>query len=199
MNIYSFDSGCQSNSFADLREVPRKKIPLESGEEIVENLPGEISFQWNKSYKKRPDVILILAYYPVISNRLKEFLESQSFTGLGFFRAYEIKAGLYSKEPTEQTDIWWVAHPTKFIKVDKSLFYGDDLSICPRTSHFIKKNPRSAINLPRRVLPLEQIMTDFFGLANTPWFPLFFCTEFVAETLRKKKITNLELNLASPM
>lgn len=198
MNVTTFRANSDSNYYANLRHVSSRTLISESGEKIVEYLPGEIFFQWNKKWKKKPDILMVISYYPVVSNLMKEFLESNNFTGVGFYRAYEIKAGTYSKEPNEQTDTWWVVYPTSYFMIDESVFCGEDVTICPNTKRFVRKNPSSGSNMPWLIFPLEKITTDFFGIGNTPWLPIIFCTEFIAKALRKQRFSNLRLDIVSP-
>lgn len=198
IKIEEFSSGWHSNYIAGLRQVPKRTFYSATGEKIFEYLPGEISFQWNRKWKKKPDTAGVTSYYPVVSNRVKEFLESNRYTGLGFYRAYEIEAGRYSEKPTEQTDDWWVVYPISFVMIDEAMYCGDQMRICPDTKRYVPTSPSSGFFMPMKVVPTEAVKTDFFGIANTPWVPFMYCLEPIAESLRKQKFTHINIRLASP-
>jgi hypothetical protein len=158
-------------------------------------LPGEITFKWRSEAKKRPDYVNITAYYPIVSNRVKNFVEASNFSGVGFYRARELGAEDHNVESSDSTDIWWVMYPTYRVCIDTNLFCGPHITICPATRHFILSKENLSGSMPGLIHPVEDIKTDFFGIKDFPWYCCIFFNQKTAELLAAQKFTYLSTTI----
>lgn len=190
--IYTIAPQFKKNGLAHGWIIPTKEYrDPNDGRLLKERMPGEITFKWRSEAKKRPDYVNITAYYPIVSDRVKSFVEISNLTGVGFYRARELKAGRGDVEPSEPTDIWWVMYPTCRIHIDTDLFCGPLSSICPDSRHLIYSKENRSGSVPGCILPLEDVKTDFFGIKDLPWYCCIFFNGKTAELLAAQKFTNL--------
>ncbi len=194
-SIFKVAASGVKQGMAHVRIAPTRSVKRNTDGRIYnEWFPGEVVFQWGSKSSKRPDFVCLVGYYPVVSNRVKDFIESSGLTGLDFFRASEIPAGLVSFSPVPTADVWWAMCPSARLEIDIDRFCGPGCSICPLTNHFLSST--GAPTLSSCVVLNEDVETNFFGVRNLPWYPGIYCLEKTRVVLEKQKFKNLILSEA---
>ncbi len=201
MNYYRFYHAGKSKSYsAYVRRCPTCEIfDSSTGTSHKRYLPGEISFQWKSDSKRRGDINSVTSYWPVVSSGFKDFIQSKSYTGVTFYDALDIPSANGPRhEPLGSPGTWWVIAPSTYELIDMDIFCGQHFKYDKGTTLLSEhKMPGASIVAQRKVRPLSEPKTDFFGIADMKWYPALYCNQNVADELIRKKFINLYLEPAS--
>jgi hypothetical protein len=158
--------------------------------------PDQVIFQWQSDYKKRLDIIEPIGSYPIVSEKFKDFIVSQKFSGVQFFPALAVPAGKRSSIPaTDGSEgTWWVMTPLTKCLIDEIEYCGPNTVLCPQSGAVISAGRMAYPNdYVGKIVPTEMPGSDFFGVKNLN--PLYiYCVEDIAEKLRKKNFKGLNLH-----
>lgn len=171
-------------------------VPLLNSNREFYSQPDQVIFQWQSDYKKRPDIINPIGSYPIVSERFKDFIVGQNFSGVQFFPALVVPAGKPSSIPAADGSeaAWWVMTPMTKCLIDEFEYCGPKSVLCPETGAVIidgrMANPNDYLG---QIVPTEMPESEFFGVKNLN--PLrVYCLEEVAEKLRRKNFKALILD-----
>lgn len=170
-------------------------VPLLNTNREFYRQPDQVIFQWQSDYKKRLDIINPIGSYPIVSEKLKDFIVSQNYSGVQFFPALAIPAGKPSSIPAADGSegTWWVMTPMTKCLIDEFEYCGPNTVLCPQSGAVIiggrMANPNDYVG---QIVPTEIPGSDFFGTKNLNLLDVY-CLEEVAEELRKKNFKGLKL------
>lgn len=182
-----------SDRWSVLRNPPIKRFVRRSdGKNFSWLLPSEVVFQWQRQYKRPGDFVGAL-YYPIVSERVREFCLTSGFSGLEFFRAREVPAGRFSSDPPADGPVWWAMCPSSRLRIDIPAYFGPTASICPETMCY--DGGIVPLAFMRRILLKEDRQTDFFGIADLPGYPVLFCPEEIGEMFASQRFKNLAIEI----
>lgn len=179
-----------TDRWSELRNPPIKWFVRRSdGREFSWLLPGEVAFQWRRQYKRPVDFVGTM-YYPIVSERVREFCLASGFSGLEFFRAREVPAGRFSSDPPANGPVWWAMCPSIRLRIDIPAFAGPGAKYCPETMCI---NALLPSGFSPRIILKEDLRSDFFGIADLPGHTYLFCSEAVGDQFVQQRFSNLNI------